>query len=64
MVFLKGSITSGGISIGAKSALENFSNSSQVVQYQRKIQELEQIIGKQAIVIQSKKTVIHPGGKQ
>ncbi|WP_373277309.1 hypothetical protein [Thermosipho globiformans] len=63
-MFLKGSITSGGISIGAKSALENFSNSSQVVQYQRKIQELEQIIGKQAIVIQSKKTVIHPGGKQ
>ncbi|EKF50278.1 transposase ISCc3 [Thermosipho africanus H17ap60334] len=35
-----------------------------MAQYQRKIQELEQIIGKQAIVIQSKKTVIHPGGKQ
>lgn len=49
---------------GAKTALESSGNSSQVAQYQRKIEELEQIIGKQAVVIETlKKTVIHPGGK-
>jgi putative transposase len=49
---------------GAKTALETSGNSSQAAQYQRKIQELEQIIGKQAIVIETlKKTIIHPGGK-
>lgn len=39
----------------AKTALESSGNSSQIAQYQKKVEELEQIIGKQAIVIETLK---------
>lgn len=48
---------------GAKTALESSGNSSQTTQYQKKIEELEQIIGKQAVVIETlKKRLFIPAG--
>jgi len=46
---------------GAKEELEN-GKKSRVQQLEEKIEELEKVIGKQTIVIETlKKTVIHPG---
>ncbi|ACR78841.1 transposase [Kosmotoga sp. DU53] len=46
---------------GAKEGLEN-GKKSRVKQLEEKVEELEKVIGKQTIVIETlKKTVVHPG---